>query len=369
MKRIIGFDLARGLAILAAMTAHAASTIGYQPSAPIELLFRIATPLFIVIFGFFLNKVYLKKIKAGFYTDVRNRLWIRAIQCYVLYCLSAIFLSIHEGYSIGYTLRMLLLIGSTPFTDILRYYAIILFISPFILRVINQRGLYPAVVIAIIPHIATLFQLHPALPDNKAIQLLASLFYGGTEFLAGPSILHSFIFILVGFVIADNITINNNKASILFGDNSKKIRWVFGASLATLVLMLYATNHTLLDLSSMKLRNENNLAFFAYGITASIIMIELSLIISNYVDNRWLKPFLLYGAHSLLLFSFGNMFLYLIMNDVSYSPSVLLGIEVVFLLLCLFNNYLSSIQSPSVKNMIDFISVGYAKKIINKVTA
>ncbi len=52
-KRILGIDLARGIAIFLAMTSHTFTSLNFYSITEINLLFRSATPLFIVVLGFF----------------------------------------------------------------------------------------------------------------------------------------------------------------------------------------------------------------------------------------------------------------------------------------------------------------------------
>jgi hypothetical protein len=63
-------------------------------------------------------------------------------------------------------------------------------------------------------------------------------------------------------------------------------------------------------LASMQLRNSNSYVYFAFGIAAAIITIDLSMRLTTWVGGDRIKPYLFLGETSLFIFCFGNILLY-----------------------------------------------------------
>lgn len=154
-KRLHSFDLARSFAVFIMVIGHCINAYndGAHMRLPaLQLLQRAAPALFIIIFGLFLQIVYAKSMRHNGFSSSAKKLFSRAIQCYSLYVLSCIILAISENYSIAYTIRMSLLLGATPYTDILKYYALTLLIAPFLLYLKQAYGYTPIIVFCIITH-------------------------------------------------------------------------------------------------------------------------------------------------------------------------------------------------------------------------
>lgn len=126
-KRIVGFDIARGIAILLAMLSHTFTALNYSPAMEVNLLVRSSTPTFIVVFGFFLYLLYYPKIVKNDFYYVKTKLWGRSLQCYLLYFFTCSIWAYVNDFSFIYFIRLTLFLSSTPFTDILRFYAILFF--------------------------------------------------------------------------------------------------------------------------------------------------------------------------------------------------------------------------------------------------
>lgn len=105
-----------------------------------------------------------------------------------------------------------------------------------------------------------------------------------------------------------------------------------------LSLLLYL-EVSLKELASMELRNKNSLEYFIYVSITSITIIELSLFTARYVSRCYLQPFLTLSKSSLILFCYGNSFLYVIYQNFSFTPVRFFFIFFFFYLLCKFNVY------------------------------
>lgn len=150
ISRIVGIDLTRSVAIFFAMLSHVwvvTAMDHFWSSLPADLLralMALATPIFILLFGTMLEIIYRPKFVPGEQGLVAMRLFSRAIQCWLLYCLSVIALYlVPDGYSLKFSIATMMLLGVTPFTDILKFYAVVLFLAPILLLLRNRTGLLP----------------------------------------------------------------------------------------------------------------------------------------------------------------------------------------------------------------------------------
>lgn len=147
-SRIIGLDICRSVAILTVMFSHAMSEASlYNHHNPDEGLYlalkfviQIAPPIFIILFGTMLEIVYRPRIEAGEGREVTARLLTRALQCYLLFVMSLVAAWLGGINSLGYTLRCALMMGITPYTDILKFYAVALALAPALLWVRMRIG-------------------------------------------------------------------------------------------------------------------------------------------------------------------------------------------------------------------------------------
>jgi hypothetical protein len=201
--RIMGIDSVRSIAILLAMFSHvyAETELGQhlppEVATPLRVVLQIATPIFILLFGTMLELVYFPRWLSGQREEVTSRLLKRALQCWVLYALSifCLFL-VDEGYSLKFTIACLILMGNSPFTEILKFYAVALALSPLLLRVRERIGIISLVVLALAYQ--AVWPLLHSMPDAQddlgvpleAARLMKFLSGFGSPRLAGPSIFH-----------------------------------------------------------------------------------------------------------------------------------------------------------------------------------
>lgn len=110
-----------------------------------------------------------------------------------------------DDYSLKFSLATMMLLGVTPFTDILKFYAVVLFLAPILLQLRERIGLLPLLFGALVVHAA-----HPILrglpsPADFQMSLYAErvvtfLFGVGDAQLGGPSILHGLSLVIAGMV-------------------------------------------------------------------------------------------------------------------------------------------------------------------------
>ena len=324
-KRIVGFDIARGIAILLAMLSHTFTALNYSPAMEVNLLVRSSTPTFIVVFGFFLYLLYYPKIVKNDFYYVKTKLWGRSLQCYLLYFFTCSIWAYVNDFSFIYFIRLTLFLSSTPFTDILRFYAILFFISPYLLMLLNSQYRLFLIPIIMIPHILIYFIPLPSLDFIPYGVYISTLLYGGGNVIAGPSILHSLIFVFLGVYIAK--TFHGNS---LF--NNKYILLIMILSLITILILPTSFK----DFSSMKFRNSNAFEYFVFSAFMSLIVIELSLFFAKNLKGLFFEPILVVSRSSLVLFCYGNSVLYVLYKQYDISNALIILVFSIFYMICRF---------------------------------
>jgi len=93
--RIRFIDVARTYAIVLALLSHALLATGFSANrgfAPllVKQITRTATPMFVFMFGFMVEYVYVPRARAAAVLSLRRRLLVRAFQCYVGYALASL---------------------------------------------------------------------------------------------------------------------------------------------------------------------------------------------------------------------------------------------------------------------------------------
>ena len=209
-QRIVGIDVCRSMAIIAATSSHAFVASGafrFDPSVAMmwfQIATHLATPVFIGLFGSMLYIAYRPKFIYGRDLEGIQQLLSRSAQCYFLYLICILTWVMNGTFSATYGLRCALLIGVTPFVDILKFYTVMLFVAPIIISVSTRfkRGLAILLALAMAPHLA--YPLWPPLEPlpivfgHDYLSLPASFLYGGNSGAGGPSLLHGLILVVYG---------------------------------------------------------------------------------------------------------------------------------------------------------------------------
>lgn len=331
--RIIGLDAARSLAIVLAMSSHVFADVGLYAhmSEPLTRVagfaFQIATPTFILLFGTMLEVVYrprwtTRQARHG----VAMRLLSRAFQCWVLYALTILTLTLtDDGYSVPYSTATILFMGNSPYTEILKFYAIVLAIAPILLWIRARTGLLPLAVAALACHAA--WPLLSGLPDVQndlgAPTPVASLVQFLTGFgdlpLAGPSVLHGLTLVIAGQCLGRYLTGRSPAGSTDpladpgFGRRVRALL-VGGAGVA-LIGGLFVSVDVIDGLADGSLRRDSNPLYFATGILSATLM---TLFFVWMIDiqkvgsiGAWSQA-TFFGRTSMFTFAWGNVLLYLV---------------------------------------------------------
>jgi len=247
-------------------------------------------------------------------------------------------------FSIGYALRCVLLIGVTPFVDILKFYAVMLLVAPAAIFVVSRYrfGLLGLISLSLLPHLAypilTNLPAPPSVFGGDYLSFPASFAYGGAVGAGGPSLLHGFFFVCVGMLIGrlaesllsatpgDATRARRGFAALLLISGAASVAmWNWQAPLAT----VYA-------ISDMSLRNLNHPQYFALGAFAMTSSAWLALELYDRRDFTFGRGVAFIGSTSLFTFSFGNMLLIIAPHmNLSAHSSMVYGLTLLAAVLAL----------------------------------
>lgn len=326
--RIIGLDITRSLAILLAMSSHIYADAGladYIPSnisLPLRFMFQISTPIFVLLFGTMLEVAYFPRFSSGKMHAVTARLFLRALQCWLLYALSIFTLFIvDDGYSLAFSISCLLFMGNSPYTEILKFYTVALAIAPILLWLRGRVGLAPLVTVAIGYQVA--WPIFHALPDAQSelgLPLQAARFIKfltgfGSPNLAGPSVLHGLTLVVAGQAFGRIIVGSRDgkagQASIPLTSSAfnRRISNLLILSLGIIIIgALILPHEAFSGLAAMSLRMSSHPLYFAAGAAfaiftslAFILIVDVKKIAA---DSLW-RELSFFGRTSMFTFSWG----------------------------------------------------------------
>lgn len=340
--KIVGLDIARTVAIVLAMLNHSfiATNVWteYFADKPyISFVVRLATPMFIILFGALLEIVYRNRAERDGMQSVTARLFDRALLCWLLYTLTVITLFLIGKISAEGAFLGALLVGKIPLSDILRYYTILFVIAPALLAMRLRWGLAPLCIASTaILLLHPLFVLLPAPPHKFAHYVparLADLALGIGDAVTGPSVLHSLFFVAVGMIIGRLLIDDRSKDPAVRKSVDRKFL-MLGAALSAGTLTTYFLGPEKVSIESvagMALRNANHPFYFFSGALAATVVIALCRSV-RHVGSGPLRPTML-GQRSLFTFSAGNAFLLSVSRDYRLDTIHLIGLSIIFFLI------------------------------------
>lgn len=334
--RIVGIDIARSIAILLAMASHVwvVSRMGSFAEGPWVNTFRIimaaATPTFIILFGTMLEIVYLPRFIVGQRKTIAVRLISRATQCWILYSLSVLFLFVmRDDYSAMYSIATVLMLGVTPFTDILKFYAVVLALAPLILWLRNKVGLFALAAGAIAIHLS--YPLLIVLPTpsefglpKELVRLWKFLFGLGDAQLGGPSVMRGITLAIAGMVLGRILIVGiGGKPDIARLRHRTKL--LFAAAMVSLaILVAVIDQNTIKALGTMSLRMAGHPLYFLFGLQVAVALTAAATLLTTSIKkDRFWRNTAFFGRTSLFTFAFGNMLLYCITIKPSNSSAAL----------------------------------------------
>lgn len=328
LPRIVGIDVARSVAILLAMASHvwtASGTNAFIRGSWVDVLLVLmaaATPTFIILFGTMLELVYLPRFIPGQRGTASAKLLSRAVQCWLLYALSvAVLFVMHDNYSAMFSVATVMMLGVTPFTDILKFYAVVLALAPIMLWARCRFGLVALGIGAVAVHFA--YPLLIALPTPTGLalpievnRLWKFLFGLGDAKLGGPSVMHGITMVIAGMAIGRFLVSASETQPDAMGLRRRAALLLAGAGLPLAVVFALVDEATLRDLGNMSLRIAGHPLYFFVGMLfACVLTAAAVLATSRGTSDRFWRDAAFLGRTSLFTFAFGNMLLYCIVFE------------------------------------------------------
>lgn len=311
-NRLTFIDVARTYAIILALLAHALITTGAidklgADSIYIKQFIRMATPMFVFMFGFMVEFIYVKRASNCGVKQISRRLYVRSFQCFVAYVLTSMCAWLGGYKSLESVVNSIIFLSEARFGNILRAYCVMLLVTPFIIKLrlkIGVKLLYFALVLLLILHA---FISHLQTIDFGILNHPMNILFGIGIHQGGPSVIGAFIFYLAGMIVA---------AGVGRGDLNPK---EFYKSIASLfVVMLVAGAFLIQDnlydtwrfFSNATYRKLNDPGYYIIGTCCSLLAIAVCYALIG--NRKLIKPlsFILpIGTSSLISYTVGNMLL------------------------------------------------------------
>jgi len=314
--RYLGIDLARSVAIIFVIIGHALSAsnmgdVGW-PIYVVRFFLGVSPPVFFCLFGCMLQLVYARQYAVGRQVETIQRLLTRALQCWILYVLTCAGMCISASLPFSYFVRCALFLGDTPFTDILKFYAALLLLSPLLVHVSVKHGLWPLIAFVLAVQFSYPFISRiPPVAGFTGSETLSAFLYGG-QYIGhtGPSVIHGVGFVIFGMLLGRIWRARPGREFLLSGPG-----WSVRAAFLTLftltVVWLVAGGHNVaIPDERILLRNTNHPLYLLYGCTAAVIFIELFTAIRRAARITTSSTWMIFGRTSLFTFCFGNIILY-----------------------------------------------------------
>jgi len=314
--RYLGIDLARSVAIIFVIIGHALTGAhvddGGSAIAALRFFLAVSPPVFFCLFGCMLQLVYARQYASGRQTEIIQRLLTRAVQCWLLYVLTCAGLAISADLTFTYLIRCALLLGDTPFTDILKFYAMLLVAAPLLVHVSVTRGLLPLVAVVIAVQLCFPFISQvPPVHGFPGAETLSAFIYGG-QYVGhtGPSVIQGLGFVVFGMLLGRIWQARPGQEFLLAGPDWR-LRAAYLAMVCATVLWIVLGNHNLGDPGErVLLRNTNHPLYLLFGCTAAVAFVDFFTAVRR-MSGMGAKSFwMIFGQTSLFTFCFGNILLY-----------------------------------------------------------
>ena len=332
-RRLVYLDTARGLAVFLSLLAHVLLvTDGFQAIGEQGLLIqqftRLATPLFVFLFGFVIEFNYVNQIRNGKreYRHIIHRCLIRSAQCYLAFVfISAA--SVLGGYRTIYQfLASITFLTHGRFGNIFRVYSILLLVVPVFvwLRLNCRRQLVWAMLTLLFA--SCIWTSRTGSWNFGILGIPMNIWFGVGDRVGGPSILHSLLFFLSGMYIATGsrrACAGRGNPQHVFGGTAVRL---FLLTIAVLVIFRQASFFELWHCyANGDFRSHNRIEYFLIGTATSVLIFQLmhSTFCSWPVVHNLFAPL---GQRSMMSYLSGNVILNLFGNHCGAAPDAVVVI-------------------------------------------
>lgn len=312
-SRLVFIDIARCYAVILALLSHTLLAVGFfevlgPDSVYIKQFTRMATPMFVFMFGFMVELVYVRKWE-GNQSAIVSRLFIRSFQCYVAFALTSMCAFLGGLKSLEGFLASLVFLSDSRFGNILRVYSVMLIVTPALIKLRLACGVKSLYLILI----AALF-LHSSIHELQHLDFHyagkpMNIFFGIGNVLGGPSVAGAFTFYISGMIVAAGL--RSSSPSIGLAGLYKSVAFL----LLVLIILGWALipdqpKEAWIYFADFTYRKHNSPGYFIIGTICSLLVIAF---FGFLVGNKKIPKALLYiipvGTSSLISYTAGNMLL------------------------------------------------------------
>jgi hypothetical protein len=316
LSRLHFIDFARTFAVVLALLSHSLANTKVldrvsADSLNITHFTRTATPIFVFMFGFMIEYVYVMRARAFGVASIQQRLRVRSFQCYFGCCLISFCTLLGCHQSLYKFAKSLAFFGDSRGGNILRVYAVILLFTPLLVRLRLRYGVRFVVfcLAGVLLSFPFIIQLKGV--DFGAFKTPLHLFFGVGPPGFGPSVWHSLSFVLSGMLLASSLTSGAETLRNAF------LRFYLIAlglvsicAVAWFPLVHDSPAEAWVKFVDNTYRENNMPGYYLIGIVTSVFWITLfSLLIGTRELSRPVKFLLPLGLSSLVSYTTGNMLL------------------------------------------------------------
>ena len=303
-----------------ALLSHFVGTVGLfkelgDDAIVIRQFTRMATPLFVFMFGFMVEFNYARQRYQNEYRSLYQRLLVRSFQCYAAYAITSLCAVVGGYHSLSDFFASLLFFSNSRFGNILRVYSLILLITPLILSLRKNLGvkfLYITLTLLIISY-AFIERFYAV--DFGAFNFHARILFGVGPIRGGPSVYGALSFFLAGMIMASGISVSRGRGQSRLAEHSRNFYFVaVMLSLICIGLGWALINDSLLEtharFSFGDYRRHNDPAYYIIGILTSVSIITfLYFFIGSRAATKLENFILTLGTSSLISYTAGNAIL------------------------------------------------------------
>ncbi|WMJ73524.1 hypothetical protein RCC89_10175 [Cytophagaceae bacterium ABcell3] len=327
LQRLYHFDFLRLFLVLAALLSHYLisqdwrTLMGTETVSNIRLLTRMSLPGLLIIFGFMVEYIYASKWKVKGGATIFNRMLYRTILSYLAFVALA-FVGLLAGHTeLRIFAACIVFLSTSLHAHLFKYYAILIPLT-FLLMSVRFKFGFVAKSVCVAALIATAELLNSAdFELHYALQHFAALTFGYDDIL-GPSIMHSFAFVLCGSIAANFILKKKNSYLLALTAMGVTSAVLLGHEIYNIGFSEFKASIADYD----QYRANNSYVYFCYGIVSFLLLWVISMVAAKFLNSKIKNVISVYGGNTFSIFFFGNMIILLTPNISTNITITLLGL-------------------------------------------